>query len=67
MNFRDLIIFLDTLRSNLLIIYGLTYDLFELKSFKILNNRYYLNKNYLHILSSLSLLEDILGILNAIK
>ena len=49
------------------ILYGLTYNLFEEQSFRILNNRFNLNKNYLHILSSLPLLEDILKILNAIN
>ena len=39
------------------ILYGLTYNLFEEQSFRILNNRFNLNKNYLHILTSLPLPE----------
>ena len=64
--FRDFTIFLDIFHLNLLILYRLTYDLFEVQSFRILNDRFNLNKNYLHILTSLPLLEDILEILNAI-
>ena len=48
------------------ILYVLTNNLFEVQSFRILNDRFNLNKNYLHILTSLPLLEDILKILNAI-
>ena len=42
------------------ILYGLTYNHFEEQSFRILNNRFNLNKNYLHILTSLPLPELLL-------
>jgi hypothetical protein len=43
------------------ILYGSTYNLFEVQSFRVLKNRFTLNKNYLDILTSLPLPELLVG------